>query len=96
MNLPPTVMWGRSNRWSRKALLVLEAYQIYKDSLCSSCGQSAFHALDQLNTRAYHMDSVSCLGCEVRERDADQNEDEKPAFGEKRFVVNTMGQKAVT
>jgi uncharacterized cysteine cluster protein YcgN (CxxCxxCC family) len=88
-------MWGRSNRWSRKALLVLEAYQIYIDSLCGSCGQSAFHALDQMNTREFNIDAVLCLGCEVRERDADQSEDEKHQFGEKRFVVNTMGHKVV-
>ena len=95
MNLPPPVMWGCRNKWTRKALLLLEAFQIYEDSLCGSCAQSAFHALDGMNTREFGVDTVTCLGCQVRASWHDQHGDEKRPLGEKLFVVNSMGRKAV-
>ncbi len=92
MNLPPTIMWGGRNKWTRKAVLILEAYQSYADSLCGSCSQSAFHANDQMNTPHYRIAETHCLGCEVLEREQSQREGERLPFGDRRYVQNTMGQ----
>lgn len=84
-------MWGHRNKWTRRARLLLEAYQIYVDSLCGSCGQSAFHAGDQMNTPWYRIAETHCLGCEVLEREQSQRDGERLPFGDRRYVQNTMG-----
>ena len=85
-------MWGGRNKWTSKAVRILEAYQIYVDSLCGSCGQSAFHAADQMNTPYYRIDEIHCLGCEVLEREQSQRDGERLPFGDRRYVQNLMGQ----
>lgn len=85
-------MWDAARTaWDTTALLLLEAFQHYSDSLCSSCGQSAFHALDVANTREYGVDNVTCLGCEVIARHHENRKDERKVLGEKTYVVNKMG-----
>jgi len=91
VNIPPTVMWGGKNKWTRRAVLLLEAYQIYADSLCGSCGQSAFHASDHMNTPKFRLSETHCLGCECLERDQSQRDGERLPFGDRRYVLNTMG-----
>lgn len=94
MGKPPQFLFENAtnrSKWNRKARLVLHAFQIYEDSLCSKCGQSAFHALDQLNTRAYVLDSVVCLGCACMDTYQRDHGDDKQEPGEKVFVANSMG-----
>lgn len=91
VHLPPRMFWGGKNRWTRRDLLITEAYQMYADSLCGACGQTAFHALDVANTRQFSVDTVTCLGCNVREIWAETHGDQRTK-GEKVYVVNTMGE----
>jgi uncharacterized cysteine cluster protein YcgN (CxxCxxCC family) len=87
-------MWDSAQtEWTDKALLMLEAFQLYDDSLCSGCGQSALHALDVGNTREYTVDTATCLGCNVRESWQANHGDERTK-GEKVYVVNQMGQES--
>lgn len=83
-------MWHYGNlEWTETATSLLEAYQMYSDSLCGSCGQSAFHALEVGNTREFAADSVICLGCNVRE--VWQSQNEHPPKGTRLYVKNMMG-----
>jgi RNase P subunit RPR2 len=58
---------------------------MYEDSLCGSCQQPGHLAYDQFNTGEFEAKVITCLGCEARERYAD---DEKLAHGEKLYVHN--------
>lgn len=85
------MLWGRHRRrpqhWSRKDLLLAEAYSMYLDGLCSGCGQPAIHSYDGFNAGEFQLKSDAfCLACEQREM-----EQSKPAAGEKRYIVNMMG-----
>lgn len=84
-------MWDpKRTKWDRQALLLLHAFQLYDDSLCSGCAQSSVHALDVANTREFQADTVMCLGCNVRETWTDQHGKER-MNGEKVYVINNMG-----
>ena len=80
----------KPSKWTAKAKLLLEAFQVYEDSLCGSCGQSGFHALDPLNTPYFDIETTVCLGCEVRET-YQENQGQDRVHGEKVYVVNDMG-----
>lgn len=85
-------MWDPArSTWDAQALLLLHAFQFYDDSLCSGCGQSALHALEVRNTREFRIDTVTCLGCNVRET-WDENNGKERTKGEKAYVINTMGE----
>ena len=85
-------MWDVTrDRWDRQALLILEAFEMYDASLCGGCAQSSIHALDVANTREFTVDTVNCLGCNVRETWSEQNAETK-IKGEKVYVVNAMGK----
>lgn len=89
-------MWdAMRDQWDHQALLLLEAFQIYSDSLCSGCGQPSIHALDVANTREFTADSVVCLGCNVRETWSEQNSESK-VKGQKVYVVNAMNTPVET
>lgn len=84
-------MWDETRtEWDTQALLMVEAFQTYNDSLCSSCAQSAIHALNVANTREFTVDTVVCLGCNVREI-WQENNGKSLIKGEKLYVVNRMG-----
>jgi hypothetical protein len=90
---PPTFLFEKARkrgRWTWRARLLLEAFQMYEDSLCGSCAQSAFHTLDVGNTRAFTAETVTCLGCNVRETFQEQHP--KPPKGLRLYVANRMGQ----
>jgi uncharacterized cysteine cluster protein YcgN (CxxCxxCC family) len=90
VNLPPPIMWDHTRtEWDATALVMLEAFQQYSDSLCSGCAQSAFHALDIANTREFSVGTVTCLGCNVRETWQANHGDERTK-GEKLYVKNGM------
>ena len=95
MGKPPQFLFEgvrRRGKWHARARLLLEAFQIYEDSLCSGCSQSSFHSLDVANTRAFTTDEAICLGCNVRATHEDQwGEGKKRPKGLKVFVVNRMG-----
>ena len=94
MGKPPHFLFPgatKPGKWTAKAKLLLEAFQVYDDSLCGSCRQSAFHALNIANSREFGVDSVTCLGCEVLDAHKENHKDDKPMAGERVFVVNTMG-----
>lgn len=80
----------KRNKWTWRAKLLLHAFQMYEDSLCGSCSQSAFHALDEGNARAFASATVTCWGCAVRETFQEQNQ--KPPKGTRLYVANRMGQ----
>jgi MinD superfamily P-loop ATPase len=91
---PPQFLFDvrRRSKWHRKARLLLEAFQEYEASLCGGCAQSAFHAFDVANTRAFETDEAICLGCNVRATHEDQyGSDKKRPKGLKVFVVSRMG-----
>ena len=82
----------KPNRWTRPAKTLLEAFQVYKDSLCGSCGHSGIHSMDIANSREFVADKAVCLGCQVREIYRDQHEDMlKTAKGLKIYAVSKMG-----
>jgi len=86
----------RRGKWHAKARLLLEAYDVYESSLCGTCSQSSFHALDIANSRAYETDEATCLGCSVRASHEEQyNEAKKRPRGLKVFVVNRMSDPAL-
>lgn len=90
---PPTFLFENAkkrDRWTWRARLLLWAFQMYEDSLCGSCSQSAFHALDVGNARAYASATVTCWGCVVRESFQEQNQ--KPPKGLRLYVTNRMGE----
>lgn len=86
-------MWGRKNKWGKDALLLLEAFSIYEDSLCAGCYQSAFDAHNPMHIREYGVESVICLGCAIKEH---VQQEEKLDPGEKLFVVRTLGVPVAT
>lgn len=93
--MPPQFLFDGARgrrKWSQRARTLLLAFQMFEDSLCGSCAQSGFHALDVANTREFSVDVVTCLGCNVRE--VHQENNPKPSKGLKVFVVNRMGQQA--
>lgn len=77
--------------WTKRDRVLLRAFRIYEDSLCSGCGQSSIHSLEVANTREYRTDSAICLGCNVRETYQENHGDQK-IKGLKVYVVNSMGQ----
>lgn len=90
--LPIPMLWDlKRNTWDAQGLLMLEAYQQYVDSLCGECGQSGVHALNVANTREFTVDTVTCLGCNVREVYR-ENHGETRTKGLKVYVVNRMGE----
>ena len=69
-------------------MLLLEAFQVYEDSLCNECLQSAFDARNEAHIREYGVESVICYGCAIKEH---VQKEEKLDEGEKLFVVRTPG-----
>jgi uncharacterized cysteine cluster protein YcgN (CxxCxxCC family) len=84
-------LWGRRNRYSRHALIVMEALELYEASLCKGCGHSGLITYDKHeNTHLFQPNSVVCVACEHLEALA-QNENKADEWpGTKTFVENTM------
>jgi uncharacterized cysteine cluster protein YcgN (CxxCxxCC family) len=74
--------------WTDRDLLLLEAFQIYEDSLCSGCGQSGFHVYEPRNTVKFDVETTVCVACESRETHQANHTDR--VHGEKVYVVNDM------
>lgn len=84
-------MWGRHRRrpqhWTRKDIVLAEAYSLYQNSLCSGCGMPAIHSYDGRNAGEFELkDDAQCLGCEQREQD-----ESKVPPGVKKYIKNLMG-----
>lgn len=77
------------SKWTQRARTLLLGFQMYEDSLCSGCGQSAFHALNVAHSRRYSVATETCLGCAARETYSKNHKSD--VAGLKVFVENTMG-----
>lgn len=84
---PPTMWFGGGRDWNDRAIVAVEALEIYESSLCHSCSQSAFHAVDPRNSGEFEVkDDVVCLGCEAIEMHGDA----KTPPGAKTYIHNSM------
>lgn len=82
----------KPNRWTKRAKLLLEAFEMYDSSLCSGCGQSAIHSFEIANSREFTAEHRVCLGCQAKENFTANNEQiVKQAKGLKVLAVSSMG-----
>lgn len=67
--------------------MILEAFQIYEDSICGGCGQSSLHSMDDANAESFDIRTVTCHGCAAIPEDPP-----KPNHGDQSFVVSRMSE----
>lgn len=83
-------MFGGSQDWNPRAVLLAEVLHIYEQQLCPDCSQHSQFAFDPMNTGHFKVnDSVVCLGCEALEHFRERGGDVWP--GTKIFITNDVG-----
>jgi hypothetical protein len=81
------VLRGRRRKWTDRDRLLVVAWQIYQDSLCSDCGQNRERAFNPDMDGWFEVKSLTCHACAALETHRDNRKDLKRA--NKDYVIDT-------